>query len=279
MKLRLVLTIMLALVRQTPALSPDELQQIGFSQKIGQPISGDLVFRDADGTKFELGAHFGNKPTLLLLGYYHCPMLCTFINNGLIQALQELRPTAGKDFDIIELSIDPRETPALAARKKAEYIKLYGRREAENGWHFLTGDEISIQKIASETGFHFAYDSQSNEYAHPSGLIVLTADGTISRYFFGVNFSADELRQAIVAAGKNDNGSVIQRLALICYHYSPLSGKYGRLVISILRASGVATVLLVIAFIALMVGRDRRARRGSALEHPRTDGSASRPYQ
>src|SRR5438105_14773435 len=243
MKLRLVLTIMLALVRQTPALSPDELQQIGFSQKIGQPISGDLVFRDADGTKFELGAHFGNKPTLLLLGYYHCPMLCTFINNGLIQALQELRPTAGKDFDIIELSIDPRETPALAARKKAEYIKLYGRREAESGWHFLTGDEGVITEITREAGFHFAYDAQSNEYAHPSGVIVLTPQGKISRYFLGVHFDAREIAQTITAARNEENGSIVQRLALICYHYNPITANYVAPIISFLRLGSNSTVL------------------------------------
>jgi len=261
MKLRLVLTIMLALVRQTPALSPDELQQIGFSQKIGQPISGDLVFRDADGTKFELGAHFGNKPTLLLLGYYHCPMLCTFINSGLIQALQELRPTAGKDFDIVDLSIDPRETPALAVKKKAEYNKLYGRRDAENGWHFLTGDEGTITEITREAGFHFAYDPRSNEYAHPSGVIALTPQGKISRYFLGVNFDAREIAQAITAARNEENGSIVQRLALICYHYNPITGKYGALIMSILRLGGIATVLAIGLSIFLL------ARKGS---HPQT---------
>ena len=261
MKLRLVLTIMLALVRQTPALTQGELQQIGFEQKIGQRISRDLVFRDADGTKFELGAHFGKKPTLLLLGYYHCPMLCTFINSGLIQALQELRPTAGKDFDIIDLSIDPRETPALAARKKAEYIKLYGRREAENGWHFLTGDEGPITEITREAGFHFAYDPRSNEYAHPSGVIVLTPQGKISRYFLGVNFDAREIDQAITAARNEANGSIVQRLALICYHYNPITGKYGALIMSILRLGGIATVLAIGLSIFLL------ARKGS---HPQT---------
>ncbi|PYK76297.1 MAG: SCO family protein [Verrucomicrobia bacterium] len=249
MKFKLLLLLELVIVRQTNALTPNELNQITFEQKIGQQISRDLVFRDSGGARFQFRANSGAKPTLLVLGYFHCPMLCTFINNGLIEAMQELRLDVGRDFNVVDLSVDPRETSELAAKRKAEYVKLYGRRGAALGWHCLTGDETSIQKIASETGFHFAYDPQSNEYAHPSGVIVLTADGTISRYFFGVNFSADELRQAIVAAGKNENGSVIQRLALICYHYSPLTGKYGGLVMSILRASGVATVVAIALWI------------------------------
>jgi len=256
MKFKLLLLLELVIVRQTNALTPNELNQITFEQKIGQQISRDLVFRDSDGARFQFRANSRAKPTLLVLGYFHCPMLCTFINNGLIEAMQELRLDVGRDFNVVDLSIDPRETSELAAKRKAEYVKLYGRRGAALGWHCLTGDETSTQKIASETGFHFAYDSQSNEYAHPSGVIVLTADGTISRYFFGVNFSADELRQAIVAAGKNENGSVIQRLALICYHYSPLTGKYGGLVVSILRVGGVVTV----AAIALWIFASARHR-------------------
>src|SRR5437588_8612183 len=134
-------------------------------------------------------------------------MLCTSINNGLIQALQELRLSVGKDFDIVDVSIDPRETTSLAATKKSEYVKLYGRHGAERGWHFLTGDELAIAEITREAGFHFAYDPKSNEYAHPSGVIVLTPKGKISRYFLGVNFDARELQQAILAARNEENGS------------------------------------------------------------------------
>jgi len=188
-------------------------------------------------------------------------MLCTFINNGLIDAMQELRLSVGRDFNVIDLSIDPHETSLLAGTKKTEYIKLYGRHGAERGWFFLTGDTPEIQKIARETGLHFAYDPQTNEFAHPSGVIVLTPEGKISRYLFGANFSARELREAILVAGKNENGSLIQRLALICYHYNPITGKYGGLVMALVRVSGAATVVTMIGFIAVMVGRDRRARR------------------
>jgi len=156
MKLRLVLTIMLALVRQTPALTPGELQQIGFEQKIGQQISMDLRFRDSGGTLVRLGECLDSKPTLLVLGYFHCPMLCTFINNGLIEAMQELRLSVGRDFNVIDLSIDPRETSMLAGTKKTEYVKLYGRHGAERGWSFLTGDALALQRTPRETGFHVA---------------------------------------------------------------------------------------------------------------------------
>ena len=273
-----ILAIALALVRQTYALTPSELNQITFDQNIGQQISGDLTFRDSDGAKFQFAAHVGSKPALLVLGYYHCPMLCSLINDGLIEALQELRVDVGNDFDLINVSIDPRETPKLAAWKKTEYLKRYGRPGAENGWHFLTGDETTIAKIARETGFRFAYDPASDEYAHPSGVIVLTPQGKISRYFLGVNIDPRELREAIIAAARDQTGSVIQRLVLLCYHYNPITSKYGSLIMLILRASGVGTLLAVIAFIVWMVGRDRRARRLSRAGSISTDGWASRPY-
>jgi protein SCO1 len=260
MNAKFVLLLLPLLIAQVDALTPDELNQIRFEQKIGQQISTDLEFRDSDGRLVRLRDCLQNKPTLLVLGYYHCPMLCTFINTGLIEAMQELRLDIGRDFNVVDLSIDPRETVVLATTKKAQYIKLYGRRSAEQGWHFLVGDEMSIQKIAAETGFHFAYDAHTNEFAHPSGIIVLSPKGEISRYLFGVNFSPDELRRAILAAGKNENSSVIQRLALICYHYNPVTGKYGWLIVSVLRLSGVATVAAIALWIFLLARQKSRAQ-------------------
>ena len=261
MKSKLMLVFLLVIATQANALTPDELNQITFEQKIGQQISTDLRFRDSGGTLVRLGECLDSKPTLLVLGYFHCPMLCTFINNGLIEAMQELRLSVGRDFNVIDLSIDPHETSMLAGTKKTEYVKLYGRHGAERGWFFLTGDALAIQRIARETGFHFAYDPKSNEYAHPSGVIVLTSSGKISRYFLGVNVDPAELHAAIIAASKDKTGSVIQRFALLCYHYNPITGKYGAMVMSILRVSGAATVIGTIIFIVLMVGRDRSPRR------------------
>lgn len=260
MKLRSIILLLL-IVRQIHGLTPGDLNQIVFEQKIGQQISPDLTFRDSDGRPFRFHDQFGRRPTLLVLGYFHCPMLCTLINNGLIQALQELPLTVGRDFDIVDLSVDARESSALAATKKIQYIKSYGRPGAEEGWHFLVGDEPAISEVARESGFHFAHDPESNQYAHPSGVVVLTSSGKISRYFLGVNIDPGELRAAIAAASRNETGSVIQRFALLCYHYNPITGKYGGAIMSILRAGSLATVLTLIAIIGIMVARDRRARR------------------
>jgi protein SCO1/2 len=245
MKSNLSFVLLLVFVQQISALTPGDLKSIRFDQNLGQQISRDLIFRDADGTAAPIGAQFKGKPTLLVLGYYHCPMLCTLINDGLIQALQELRLDVGKDFNVIDVSIDPHETPALAATKKNEYLKRYGRPHAEDGWHFLTGNEPSITRLARETGFHFAYDESSGEFAHPSGAIVLTPTGKISRYFLGVNIDPQELRSAILAAERGESGSIVSRLALLCYHYNPITGKYGGLIISILRGCGILTVLAI----------------------------------
>jgi protein SCO1/2 len=227
------------------SLSPSDLQRITYDQHLGQRLSPGLMFQESDRKHVALADLFNDKPTLLILGYYHCPMLCTLINDGLIESLQELRFDVGRDFNVIELSIDPNETPEVGAAKKREYLKRYGRAKAENGWHFLTGDDAAIGQLANEVGFRFKYDPATHEYAHPSGFVVLTPDGRISRYFFGVNYDPRELRSAIITAAKGQNGSVIKELILLCCRYSPVTGKYGELVLTVLRVLGVATLVLL----------------------------------
>lgn len=239
-------------------LSPEDLKRIGFDQHIGQPISRGLLFQESDKRTVALGDLFNTKPTLLVLGYYHCPMLCTLINDGLIESLQELRFDVGHDFNVINVSIDPNETPTVAAAKKVEYLRRYGRPGAAAGWHFLTGNEQAIAQLANEAGFRFQYDRATHEYAHPSGFIVLTPSGKISRYFFGVNFDPKELRSAIIAASNGQRGSVIKELVLLCCHYNPITGKYGALVLTVLRVLGVGTVLLLAWWIVSMCRRDPR---------------------
>jgi protein SCO1 len=246
----------LALATIAEGLSPDELKRIGYDQHIGQPISPALLFRESDGRSVALGDLFNTKPTLLVLGYYHCPMLCTLINDGLIESLQELRFNIGRDFNVINVSIDPNETPAVAAAKRVEYLKRYGRPGAAEGWHFLTGNEQTIAQLANEAGFRFQYDPASREYAHPSGFIVLTPSGKISRYFFGVNFDPKELRSAIIAASRSQSGSVIKELILLCNHYNPITGKYGALVLNVVRGLSVVTVLLLAGWIFSMCRRE-----------------------
>ncbi|HEY3663294.1 MAG TPA: SCO family protein [Chthoniobacterales bacterium] len=253
------LTILVLVLRTTPVvagLSPDDMKKITYDQHIGQQLSPGLIFQDSTGRQRALGDIFTTKPTLLVLGYYHCPMLCTLINDGLIEALQELRFNVGRDFNVINLSIDPHETPNVAAAKKKEYLRRYGRPGAADGWHFLTGNEQSIAQLANEAGFRYQLDPVSNEYAHPSGFIVLTPDGKISRYFFGVNFEPKELRSAIIAASKGERGSVVKQLILLCCEYNPITGQYGALVLTVLRVLGVGTVVLLVGWIVWMSRRD-----------------------
>jgi protein SCO1/2 len=253
---------LLALVGFTPArvavaeLSPEEMKMVTYDQHMGQPISRGLAFHDSSGRKVVLGALFNSKPTLLVLGYYRCPMLCTVINDGLIESLQELRFNLGRDFNVIEVSIDPQEPPASAAERKKEYLRRYGRPGAAAAWHFLVGDQGSIAQLANEAGFRFKLDPVTNQYAHPSGFVVLTPDGRISRYFFGVNFDPGQLRSAIIAASKGERGSVIQQLILLCCQYNPITGKYGTVVLTLLRVLGIGTVLLLGGWVVWMFRRD-----------------------
>jgi protein SCO1/2 len=254
-RLCLLLFVLIAFSAPALAISPNDLSRIGYDQHIGQQISRELSFETSEKRTVTIGQLLNTKPTLLVPGYYHCPMLCTLINDGLIESLQELRFDIGKDFNVVNVSIDPNETPAVAAAKKEEYLRRYGRHGAADGWHFLTGDKQTIAQLANEAGFRFEYDPGSHEYAHPSGFLVLTPDGRVSRYFFGVNYNAKELRSALIAASKGQRGSVITQLILLCYHYNPITGRYGALVLNVLRGFSIVTVLLLAGWIAWMCRR------------------------
>ena len=234
---------MVVLVMPIWALTPGDLSCVTLEQHPGEQLSRDLAFRDENGQPFHFGGQIGKQPTVLVPGYYRCPMLCPLINDGLIEALQELRMSIGRDFQVVDFSIDPRETPAEAARKKSEYVRRYGRTGEAEGWHCLVGDERSIARLADEIGFRYAYDPETKQYAHPSGIIVLTPDGKISRYIFGATFDARELRDALVAARGGESTSTLSEFFLLCYHYNPITGKYGALIMSIVRIAGIATVL------------------------------------
>ena len=257
MKVRLTLLSLVLLTARATALTPAELQRITFDQHVGQPLSRDLRFRESGGQAISLGDYFGDKPILLVLGYYHCPMLCALINDGMIASLQELRLSAGRGFQIVSVSIDSSETPELAAAKKIQYLKQYGRAGAEEGWHFLVGDKNTIVQLANEIGFRFAYDPRSGEFAHPSGFIVLTPEGKISRYLLGVRFDARELQAAITAAADRQEGSLVKQLVLVCFHYSPITGKYGALIMNVLRLSSVLTLILLLVLIVRLARNSR----------------------
>ena len=254
-KIAFALVLICAFVGRTRGLTPGDLSRVAFAQHPGVQISPDLVFRDQNDQPFRLGDHFGKQPTILVLGYYRCPMLCSLINDGLIHALQELPLNVGRDFQVINVTIDPAETPTVAAQKKSEYLHQYGRRGAPEGWHFLVGDQGSIAQLDDQAGFHYAYDPQTHQYAHPSGVIVLTPKGKISRYVFGVRLDAKELHDAIVAAKEEKSSSVISQVFLLCYHYNPITGRYGGLVLATLRVASLGFLAAIAWWIFSMARR------------------------
>jgi protein SCO1/2 len=239
---------------------PAPLREIGFDQKLDQRIPLDLTFRDEDGRAVRIGDYFGEKPVVLAFVYYDCPMLCTMVLSAMTRTLDVLSLEAGTDFEVVAVSFDPRETPALAARKKAEHLQRLSPTNAAARWHFLTGDEPAIRQLTAAAGFRYTWDEQTQQFAHPAGIIVLTPDGRLARYLFGLEYGPRDVRLALVEASAGRIGSAADAFLLYCYHYDPMTGRYGFVVMRALRVAGVATVLAIGSFIAVMVRRERRKR-------------------
>ena len=247
---------------------PAPLREIGFDQNLDELVPLDTVFRDETGATVRLGDYFGKRPVVLVFAYYDCPMLCTLVINGLASALDLLSLEPGKDFEIVTVSFNPADTPASAAAKKAGYIQRYKRAGAAQGWHFLTGDQPSIDRLTQAAGFRYAWDAGTKQFAHPSGVIVLTPEGRLARYLFGIEYGARDLRFALVEASAGKVGSPVDALLLYCYHYDPMSGGYGLVIMRVMRLAGAATVLVIGAFIALMLRREKaRSSRGPRASH------------
>jgi len=236
---------------------PKILTDVGFDQHLGDTVPLDAVFRDESGKAVRLGDYFGKRPVVLSLAYYECPMLCTVTLNGLASALDVLSFDPGRDFEIVNVSFEPKETPALAAAKKAAYLHRYKRPGAAGAWHFLTGDAAQIRRLTDAVGFKYAWDEQTKQYAHASGIMVLTADGRLARYLYGVEYAPKDLRFAIVEASQGRILSPVDRLLLYCYHYDPTLGRYGKSVMAMLR---VAAVLTLGGLGAMIYGLSRRDR-------------------
>lgn len=235
----------------------DILENVGLDQKLGSQVPLDLEFRDESGLKVTLGQYFGEKPVVLTLVYYECPMLCTLILNGTVRALRAMDFSAGEEFQIVTVSINPEETPVIAASKKDQYLESYRREGAEKGWHFLTGTEDQIRPLADAVGFRYAYDPESGEYAHASGIMVLTPEGKVARYFYGVEYSPRDMRLGLVEASSNQIGSPVDQVLLFCYHYNPLTGEYTFTILSILRVAGVLTILGLGLLLLVLLRKDR----------------------
>ncbi len=240
---------------------PPELREVGIDQHLNQAIPQNLIFRDETGRAVRLGEYFSAKPVILALVYYECPMLCTQVLNGIVGSLKALSFDIGKEFDVLSVSIDPRETPALANAKKGAYIGRYGRKGSSAGWHMLTGEKGSIDALTSAVGFRYTFDQKTNQFAHAAGIMVLTPQGRLSHYFYGIEYAPKDLRLALVEASANKIGSPVDQLLLYCYHYNPATGKYGAVVMNIIRVGGLATLLGLALLVAILRRGDARRRR------------------
>jgi protein SCO1/2 len=240
---------------------PPQLQNVGFDQRLNEQVPLDLTFRDEAGKDVKLGEYFHGKPVILVLAYYRCPMLCTLVLNGLVQGMLDMNFNVGREFEVVTVSFDPRETPDLAAEKKATYLTRYGRPGAAAGWHFLTGDEPSIHKLTQAVGFRYRYDPATDQYAHATGIMVLTPTGKISRYFYDIRYSGRDLRLALVEASANKIGSPVDQVLLFCFHYDPTVGKYGVAIMNLVRLGGVLTMFGLVGMIGFLWRREQRKRR------------------
>ncbi len=238
---------------------PPQFKDVTFKQRLGDRLPLDVHFKDESGRDVALGEYFGKKPVVLSFVYYQCPMLCTQVMNGISSSLKVLSFTAGKEFDVVLVSFDPRDTPEAANAKKRAHLDHWNVRDTADGWHFLTGDEDAIRRVTSAAGFTYQWDAQSQQFAHVSGLLVANPDGTLSRYFYGVEFSPRDLRLALVDSGNGKVGSVIDELLLYCFQYDPAHGRYGAVFMNMLRLGGVVTVGFIVGFIVLMRRREMRS--------------------
>jgi protein SCO1 len=240
---------------------PGLLSKVGIDQHLNQQIPLDLPFTDESGRDVRLGEFFGKRPVVLALVYYECPMLCTQVLNGMVSALGVLTFDVGREFDVVAVSINPKETPGLAAQKKQAYVERYKRPQTAAGWHFLTGKEENIQRLAAAVGFRYAFDERIQQYAHGAGIEVVTPRGVLSKYFYGIEFSPRDLKFGLMEASEERIGTAIDNALLLCYHYDPATGTYGATAIEAVRIGGIATLLAMSAFIFVSLRRERLAHK------------------
>jgi len=234
---------------------PPGLKNVGIQQNLSQQIPPELAFTDELGRHVQLKDYFGKRPLILNLVYYNCPMLCGEVLSGLTNSLRMMKFDVGKEFDVITVSFDTQETPEMAAAKKAEFLKRYKRAGAEQGWHFLVGDQRSIDSLTNTVGFQYQYDEKTRQFAHATAIMILTPEGKIAQYYYGVEYPPKDLRLGLVEAGQGKIGNVVDQMLLYCYHYDPAQGKYSAVILRVLRLAGVATMLFLGSFIFLLMRR------------------------
>jgi protein SCO1 len=241
---------------------PKALKDVGIDQKLDQQVPLDLVLKDEQGQTVTLGQYFGKRPVVLSLVYYSCPMLCTQVLNGMVGAFKTMAFVPGQEYEVVTVSFDPRETPELAGAKKTQYVNylpVAKRAGAAAGWHFLTADESNIKRLTQAVGFRYQWDQSTNQFAHASGIMVLTPQGKLAQYYYGIEYSPKDLRLGLVEASANKIGSPVDQLLLYCYHYDPATGTYGAAVMNMVRVGGVLTVIAIV--ILLFALRRRSAHQ------------------
>ena len=244
-----------------PAPLPAALAGVGIDQKLNAPVPLDLRFRDEFNRTVPLSTYFHGKPVLLALVYYRCPMLCTQILNGVETSLKAVSLNPGQDFEVVSVSFDPKDTAETAAGKRKMILQRYGRAGTANGWHFLTGDEPEIRALTQAAGYHYRYDATTGQFAHASAIMILTPEGRLSRYFYGVEYAPRDVRLGLVEASASKIGSPVDQILLFCFHYDPTTGKYGAIAMNMVRGAGALFVLLGGAVLLIVFRRDLRRYR------------------
>jgi len=238
--------------RGTASPPPTILKQVGIEQHLDAQLPLDRVFHDETGHDVRLAQFFGSRPVVLSLVYYNCPMLCGEVLNGMASVFSVLKFDIGKDFDVVTVSFDPRETPDLARSKKRVFAERYGRAGVEQGWHFLTGSRESIDALTRATGFNYAWDEESGQFAHAAAIMVITPGGKISKYFYGVEYAPKDVRFGLIQASENRIGTVVDQVLLYCYHYDPRTGKYGAIISRVMQLAGLLTILILGGLLIVM---------------------------
>ncbi len=243
--------------------SPIDPATISFDQNVNAQLPLNVNLTDENGKAVALSQYFGTKPVILIFAYYNCTMLCELALSDLAQNLKNLKPSAGTDFEVLTISFNAKETPQMAAAKKAAYMQIYDRPAAAQGWHFLVGKQDAIDRLTRTAGFHYQYDPVSQDYAHPTGVIVLSPAGKIMRYIFGIDYKATDLRLALLDANSQKIASPIDQVFLLCYHYNPVTGKYSVAIDNILRIAGMGSALVLAGFILWL---SKRSEKGNLLK-------------
>ncbi len=243
-------------------VDPASLKDIGIDQHLNQQLPLDTQLKDENGQTVRLGDYFKKgRPVILTFVYYQCPMLCSEVLSGLNSAMEIMKFTAGNEYEVVTISIDPRDTPEIAKEKKASYLKEYNRPGADEGWHFLTGDQDNVAKVAKAAGWKYRWDPKMNQFIHAAGIMLVTPQGKLAQYYYGIEYSPKDLRLGLIEASQDRIGNLVDQVVLYCYHYDPHTGKYGAVIANMLRIGGAATILLLGGFIVLMFRREGHAGR------------------